>query len=224
MNILSRKIGYQFQKTHLLKDALRHRSVKGDNNERLEFLGDAVLNFVITARLYAKYPRATEGELSRLRANLVKGETLADLAKEFDLGRYVELGPSELRAGGASRKSILADTIEAILGAIYLDGGIAACEQSILNWYDTRLTEKINWQEQKDPKSRLQEYLQAHQLALPYYSILKIEGKGHQQVFHVNCEVTGIDMRTCGKGSNRRAAEQQAAEEFLQSLIMKANE
>jgi ribonuclease-3 len=221
MNILSRKIGYQFQKIYLLKAALRHRSVRGHNNERLEFLGDAVLNFVITATLYAKYPHATEGELSRLRANLVKGETLAVLAAEFDLGRYVVLGPSELRTGGSSRKSILADTVEAILGAIYLDGGLAACEQCILNWYDQRLSERINWQAQKDAKSRLQEYLQAQQLSLPSYSITKIEGKGHQQVFYVACEVAEVDIATSGSGTNRRAAEQQAAEIFLQALMNK---
>lgn len=218
MNLLSEKIGHEFQKKSLLKDALRHRSARGANNERLEFLGDSILNFVITSALYKKYPRVKEGELSRLRANLVRGETLAELAQEFDLSRYIELGASELRAGGASRKSILADAVEAIIGAIYLDSGIAACEQCILAWYSDRLSQRINWQAQKDAKSRLQEYLQAHQLALPEYPIAKIEGKGHQQVFYVYCKIEGIETVTCGSGSNRRAAEQKAAEELLTIL------
>src|SRR5471030_2357233 len=143
MNLLGQKIGYQFEKISLLKDALRHRSVRGYNNERLEFLGDAVLNFVITSALYKKYPWAREGELSRLRANLVKGATLTELAQELDLGRCLELGPSELRTGGSSRKSILADAIEAVIGAIYLDGGVEVCEQCILRWYDQRLSQQI---------------------------------------------------------------------------------
>lgn len=221
MKTLSEKIGYEFEKKSFLKDALRHRSTKGRNNERLEFLGDAVLNFIIASTLYKKHPHTKEGELSRLRANLVKGETLAALGKEFDLGDYIELGPSELRTGAFVRKSILADAMEAIVGAIYLDGGIAACEKCVLSWYNNRLNEPVNQQSQKDPKSRLQEYLQARQLPLPQYSILKIEGVSHNQVFHIHCEVTGVSTTTQGTGANRREAEQKAAEAFLKTLHTK---
>jgi ribonuclease III len=221
INRLEQKITYQFQNKVLLKDALRHRSARGDNNERLEFLGDAILNFVIASTLYLKYPQVKEGDLSRLRANLVKGETLSALAKEFDLGNYIELGASEIRSGSLVRKSILADTMEAIVGAIYLDGGIVPCQQCILNWYDKRLNKPLNQQVQKDPKSRLQEYLQARQLTLPSYSILKMVGVAHNQLFYVCCEVEELSFKTEGTGANRREAEQQAAEAFLQTIQAK---
>lgn len=221
MNTLNQKLSYQFQNKHLLKDALRHRSAKGNNNERLEFLGDSVLNFIITAALYEKHPYAKEGALSRLRASLVKGETLANIAQEFDLGNYVELGPSELRSGAFTRKSILADTLEAIVGAIYLDGGIEACKECVLHWFFDRLNEPLNEQSQKDPKTRLQEYLQANQLSLPHYTILKIEGLAHHQIFHINCQVQNLDLTAEGSGPNRRMAEQQAATIFLELLQKK---
>lgn len=223
LNTLEKKLTHLFQNKSLLQDALRHRSARGASNERLEFLGDAILNFIIASTLYAKYPHVTEGELSRLRANLVKGETLAILAKEFDLNKYIELGPSEKHLAGRMiiRKSILADAMEAIVGAIYLDAGITICQRCVLNWYEDQLNKPLTQQAQKDAKSRLQEYLQGRQHPLPRYIILKIEGVSHHQRFHLRCEVEGFAVTTEGKGSNRREAEQEAAELFLQALQVK---
>jgi ribonuclease-3 len=224
MNTLSQKLGYTFKNGSLLNDALRHRSAKGNNNERLEFLGDAILNFVITAALYKQHPYVKEGELSRFRANLVKGETLALLAQKFYLGNHLELGASELRTGGFARKSILIDAIEAVVGAIYLDGGIEACEECILRWFADHLSEPLNERSQKDSKSLFQEYLQAHQLPLPCYTVTKVEGFAHQQRFYIRCTVKGVDIETQGTGSNRRTAEQEAATLFLEELKMKINQ
>lgn len=219
MNSLSQKLGYTFKNNALLSDALRHRSAKGNNNERLEFLGDSILNFVITAALYKRHPYATEGELSRLRANLVRGETLAILAQKFCLGNHLELGASELRTGGFARKSILIDAVEAIVGAIYLDAGVEACEECILRWFADRLNEPLHEQAQKDPKSLLQEHLQAHQLPLPRYTVTKIEGFAHQQLFYIGCSVEGLEIDAHGTGSNRRTAEQKAATRFLEAFL-----
>ena len=157
---LCQQLDYRFKNPQLLEDALSHRSFRGNkNNERLEYLGDAVLNFVIAAALFRQNIRAREGELSRLRANLVRGETLTDLAKEFELGKYLRLGAGELKTGGAQRKSILADGMEAVVGAIYLDGGFKVCEACILRWYESRLENVETLPDLKDPKTRLQEYL-----------------------------------------------------------------
>lgn len=224
LGILCKKLGYHFNNPELLEDALSHRSFRGNkNNERLEYLGDSALNFVIASALFQQNARAREGELSRLRANLVRGETLTDLAKEFELGKYLRLGPGELKTGGAQRKSILADAMEAVIGAIYLDGGLQACEKCILRWYETRLENVETLPDLKDPKTRLQEYLQARKFHLPDYTVLKIEGPAHQQVFTVECKLHGLPNKAIGEGSNRRCAEQEAAMKILTELESRSN-
>lgn len=212
---LSEKLGYTFKDIQLLDAALTHRSVKPDNNERLEFLGDSILNFVIAEALYKKCPDATEGELSRMRANLIKGETLAELAIEFDLGHYLRLGVGESKSGGHRRSSILADAVEAIIAAIFLDSGISICRRKVLSWYHSRLNKPFLMKKLKDPKTRLQEHLQAKKFPLPDYTIDDITGEAHEQEFHVHCAVKGIEEITYGSGSSRRRAEQEAAENFL---------
>lgn len=221
---LCEKLGYHFKNPDLLGDALSHRSFRGNkNNERLEYLGDSALNFVIAAALFQQNIRAREGELSRLRANLVRGDTLTDLAKEFELGKYLRLGAGELKTGGAQRKSILADAMEAVIGAIYLDGGLQACEECILRWYESRLENVETLPDLKDPKTRLQEHLQARKLHLPAYTVLKIEGPAHQQTFTVECQLYGLPNKAIGTGSNRRCAEQKAAEKILAELEFKSD-
>lgn len=218
---LARKLGYTFKDNALLEAALSHRSVGNQNYERLEFLGDSILNFVIAAELFRRYPKAKEGELSRLRASLVNGEALAELANEFDLGQYLRLGPGELKSGGSHRASILADAIEAIIGAIYLDSDLSTCQQQIVSWFASRLENISAWVVPKDPKTRLQEYLQAHKLSLPEYEILSVEGEAHAQTFHVQCSVAGLLQVAQGEGSSRRKAEQEAAKKMLEILRVK---
>ena len=219
IEILCEKLNYRFKNPELLEAALSHRSFRGNkNNERLEYLGDAILNFVIAAALFQYNIKAHEGELSRLRANLVRGETLADLAQEFELGKYLHLGAGELKTGGAQRKSILADGMEAVVGAIYLDGGFQACEACILRWYENRFENIETPLDFKDPKTRLQEYLQAKKLALPVYTILALEGPAHQHTFKVECHLHGLPNKAIGIGSSRRRAEQKAAEKILAEL------
>lgn len=217
LDVLMRRLNHQFANKDLLHAALSHRSVRGQNNERLEFLGDSLLNFIIAESLYQQFRVAREGDLSRLRANLVKGETLADIAQEFKLGDFLRLGPGELKSGGFSRKSILADAFEAIIGAIYLDAGFDHCRERVLEWFDTRLKDQTLSIE-KDPKTSLQEYLQAKHLALPQYEILSIDGEAHAQVFHIECRVPGIAFVTSSTGPTRRKAEQLAAEKYLELL------
>lgn len=218
---LNRQLGYTFNDAAMLKAALTHRSVRGKNNERLEFLGDSILNFIIASALFHHCPHAKEGELSRLRANLVNGEMLAEIAQEFELGLYIQLGPGELKSGGSKRKSILADALEAIIGAIYLDGGMAVSEERVLAWYNTRLMDVTKWELYKDPKTQLQEYLQGQKRPLPIYTVESIEGQAHLQVFNVSCRVEGFEQVTLGAASSRRGAEQIAAEAFLKVLQVK---
>jgi ribonuclease III len=215
-----KRLGYQFNNTDLLLAALTHRSMRGNHNERLEFLGDSLVNFIIAEKLYLLYQNATEGELSRLRASLVKGETLASIAQEYQLGDFLRLGPGELKSGGFLRQSILADALEAIIGAIYLDSSFEVCREIVLNWYDSRMNQ-IHLAVHKDPKTRLQEYLQAKHLPLPNYEILEIEGEAHAQVFQVECSVQGLPFVTQSAGASRRKAEQLAAEKYLQLLAIK---
>lgn len=212
---LSQKINYQFQQPQLLKVALTHRSKGGDHNERLEFLGDAVVNFVIAEILYQQFPKATEGELSRWRASLVNRDALAELAKEFELGRYLYLGPGELRSGGSERQSILSCAMEAIIGAVYLDGGFNAARAKIVDWYEPLLQSLSSAASHKDPKTLLQESLQSRRLPLPVYTVEAIEGEAHQQLFTVSCQVEGMPDKTLGKGTSRRRAEQDAAQAML---------
>ncbi len=218
INQLAKKLGYTFNDISLLENALRHRSVRGSNNERLEFLGDSIINFVIAEALFERCPHAREGELSRLRAYLVCGETLAELAQEFYLGQYLQLGAGELKSGGAQRKSILADALEAIIAAIYLDSTMEICRQQILRWYELRLLNALQMNNPKDPKSRLQEYLQGKKLPLPAYVILAITGEAHQQSFEISCEIADLKVKTQGSGSSRREAEQQAAQKAIEVL------
>lgn len=215
---LKQKLNYEFRDPHLLKSALTHRSKGGDHNERLEFLGDAVVNFVIADILYQQFPRATEGELSRWRASLVNRDALADLAREFDLGKYLFLGPGELRSGGNERPSILSCAMEAIIGAVYLDGGFDSASAKINDWYDPLLQSLSSASSHKDPKTLLQEYLQSRRMALPLYKVDEVAGEAHQQIFTVSCHVEGVDEATFGKGTSRRRGEQDAAHAMLLRL------
>lgn len=208
-----RALGYTFRDTAWLLLALTHRSVSGNhNNERLEFLGDSILNFLVADWLYQRFPDEKEGRLSRLRATLVKQDTLAELAREFKLGDYLLLGPGELKSGGFRRDSILADTVEAVLGAIYRDCvSMETCEARIRAWYGNRIEALAEATVIKDSKSRLQELLQSRRLELPVYSVVSIEGEAHNQHFTVECQVPGLPDLTRGAGPTRRHAEQDAA-------------
>ncbi len=208
----SRRIGHSFRDNSLLELAMTHRSFGGQNNERLEFLGDSIVNFVIAEDLFQRFPQAREGQLSRLRARLVKGQTLAELAREMEFGGHLLLGSGEMKSGGHRRDSILADAVEAVIGAIYLDAGMETARARVLAWYAARL-EAIDLQDtQKDPKTRLQEFLQSRQVALPRYEVISVEGEAHAQTFTVECHVAMLEEHTLGIGSSRRHAEQQAAE------------
>lgn len=216
--ILCRRIDYRFTDTALLTTALTHRSASNTNNERMEFLGDSILSYIISIELYERFPQAQEGELSRVRASLVKGETLAKLAREISLGDFLALGSGELKSGGYRRSSILADAFEALIGAIYLDGGLEPARSFVLKFLTQRLDECDPGKLRKDPKTRLQEYLQARSLELPEYKVIAIEGEAHKQFFKVDCHVPEIDQPFHGEGSSRRKAEQMAAEQALAIL------
>ena len=215
---LEKNIGYDFNDKGLLEQALTHRSTGSKNNERLEFLGDGILNFVIAAAIYKCKPRAPEGEMSRLRAHLVRKETLADVGRELNVGDFLRLGGGELKSGGYRRDSTIADCVEAILGAIYLDNGFSACEQVILSLFKTRLDDLPDLSDLKDPKTRLQEFLQSKGKPLPEYEIIEISGKEHEQVFKVKCTAIASADPTIGKASSRKAAEQDAALMMLNVL------
>lgn len=215
---LERQIGYQFTDQSLLTLALTHRSFAGRNNERLEFLGDAVLNFVAGEALYTRFAQAREGQLSRLRARLVKGETLAILAKRFSLGDYLRLGSGELKSGGFRRESILADALEAIIGAIYLDAGMDCARDRVLDWLTSEFETLTLVDTNKDPKTRLQEFLQARGHELPRYEVVDIQGEPHCRTFWVECQVALLDSKTRGEGASRRIAEQVAAAQALRAL------
>jgi ribonuclease III len=210
-SVLTRLLGYHFTDDKLLREALTHRSASNNNNERLEFLGDGILNFVIAAELFRRYPDVTEGDLSRLRAELVKKEGLAKVARDLSLSDYVILGGGELKSGGYRRDSILADTVEAILGAVYLDAGFEICKNMILRFYTQQLETIPAPSELKDPKTRLQELLQSHKLALPVYDVTYVEGKAHQQTFTLVCRIEELAIETQGIAGSRRKAEQIAA-------------
>lgn len=213
---LMRKLSYQFQQQDLLEQALTHRSCKGQHNERLEFLGDALLGFVIAEALYARFPQTREGDLTRMRSALVKGVTLASIAQELGLSEFLRLGPGELKSGGFRRESILADALEAIIGAIYLDGGMESCKAQIMLWFEQRLNE-ITPGQQKDSKTLLQEYLQGLRKSLPTYDVVATIGEAHQQTFTVRCTVPGM-APIDASGSSRRKAEQDAAQLALEKI------
>jgi ribonuclease-3 len=212
-------LGYTFHDPMLLESALTHRSAGGINNERLEYLGDAVLGLVIAEDLYRRYPQASEGELSRLRASLVRKQTLAELARDLNLGEFLRLGSGELKSGGYRRDSILADALEAILGAAYLDGGFAASAALIQTLYAERLESLPSKPLAiKDPKTQLQEYLQSRHLNLPDYEVVSVRGEAHDQIFEVECQIAALAQSTRAQGSSRRRAEQQAAQQMLEQL------
>jgi len=215
---LQKNLGYQFQDESLLEWALTHRSKhKTKNNERLEFLGDAVLSLVISTSLFDRYPKEREGELSRLRAALVKGETIAKLARKLGLDQYIKLGVGELKSGGSERESILAGAFEAVLGAIYRDADFEVARKVLLAWYGDLLDQIHLITDVKDAKTCLQEYLQARQFPLPVYEVTT-SGRAHAQTFDVVCKVEGFSIEGHGQSSSRRKAEQIAAKEFLDQL------
>lgn len=210
---LCRRLGYEFLRQDLLERALTHRSYSQANNERLEFLGDSVLNCVVATSLYEKYPEMPEGKLSRLRSNLVNQQTLADLALKLELGDFLLLGEGERKSAGGRRPSILADAMEALFGAIYLDRGFTAAQNVLLKLYAPLIERPDLHTLGKDAKTLLQEYLQGKKLPLPKYTVTAIQGEAHAQVFQVACSIPSLDVTTHGEGGSRRAAEQAAAEE-----------
>lgn len=221
---LQEQLGYHFSDSKHLVLALTHRSAGRENNERLEFLGDALLNSTITQILFKQFPDEREGVLSRLRASLVKGKTLADIAREYDLSDFLIMGEGELKSGGFRRDSILADVVESIIGAIYLDGGARNCQSFIKRLFKSRLdTLSVN-KHLKDPKTRLQELLQSRQMPLPTYTVVNIEGESHQQAFMVRCETTLLKEAPIARASSRRQAEKLAAEKVLKWIEEKGND
>ncbi|MBD2858580.1 ribonuclease III [Spongiibacter sp. KMU-158] len=213
-----RRIGYQFADEQLLLRALRHRSCGADNNERLEFLGDGLLNLIIAESLFHRFSDVKEGQLSRLRANLVNGVTLSELATEMEFGAVLQLGEGERQSGGRQRASIRANAVEAVIGAIYLDSDFATTQQKVLTWYGSRLEEIDLAEPQKDAKTRLQEWLQARGKALPSYTLQASEGADHAQQFHIACKVAALKNAVIATGSSRKKAEQAAAQQVLELL------
>ena len=213
--LLAQRLGHAFADPDLLVQALTHRSYGASQNERLEFVGDAVLNCVVGVSLYHRFPDLDEGDLSRVRASLVNQDTLARVARTLDLGTLLRLGEGEVRSGGSDRPSILADALEAIFGAVFLDGGFAAAQAAIGNAYGDVLAAADPLALGKDPKTRLQEWLQARKLPVPEYVVVATHGEAHAQVFDVECRIEAFDVATVAQGSSRRAAEQAAAQEAL---------
>ena len=215
---LCQRLGYTFTNESYLIQALTHCSAGEKNYERLEFLGDSILNMVISCALFSRYPQQSEGQLSRLRACLVKGDTLADIALEIDLGNYLYLGQGELKSGGFRRRSILADALEAVFAALFLDGTLFEAERVILELFNDRLLNDALDANLKDAKTQLQEYLQAQKLPLPIYKVEHVIGDEHEQVFHITCELPKLNKTSIGYGETRRKAEQEAAIFMLQQL------
>ena len=215
---LEKILKYHFNDKSLLELALTHRSFQGKNNERLEFLGDSILNFIIAESLFKEFNLLPEGDLSRLRSQLVKSATLSEIGIDLNLGDYLILGEGELKSSGWRRPSILADSVEAIIGAVFIDGGISSANKLITGWYQERL-EAINPNNiQKDAKSVLQELLQAKKIPLPEYSVVSIEGEAHNQYFKVSCSIPKLGLSIEGEGASRKVAEQSAAEESIKKL------
>ncbi|MFT5234795.1 MAG: ribonuclease-3 [Shewanella sp.] len=214
---LCRTLGYEFNELAILDHALTHRSAASKHNERLEFLGDSILSIIISDALFHQFPKATEGDLSRMRATLVCGKMLAEIGFEFKLGDYLKLGPGELKSGGFRRESIIADAVEAIIGAVYLDADLEVTRLLVLRWYKTRLEiiEPIN---QKDPKTLLQELLQGFKKPLPVYKVTDIKGEAHAQTFTIECYVDELRKPVVGIASSRRKAEQLAAAQALELI------
>lgn len=216
--LLAKRLKHQFNDASLLSQALTHRSYSGKNNERLEFLGDGALNFIIANQLYQRFPALDEGDLSRLRAQLVKEATICEIALSLGLGEALKLGEGELKSAGWRRPSILADALEAIIGATYLDGGFSAAEALVLDLYTEKLDTIDPKVIDKDPKSLLQEFLQSKKIAVPEYAVVQTSGEAHAQQFIVECFIQKLDIRTVGQGTSRRIAEQQAAQLAITAL------
>ncbi len=217
-NWCDKALGYRFSDAELLNRALTHRSASAENNERLEFLGDAVLGLVIADAMYESKADAPEGILSRFRSELVCGETLAEIGREIAVGPQLIMGSGEYRSGGYQRKSVLANAVEAVIGAVFLDGGFVAAREVILRFYAGRLASLPDEDELKDPKTRLQEYLQSRQLVPPDYELSDVSGAAHAQTFVVSCCIGSLELVTSGTGTSRRRAEQAAATAALEEL------
>lgn len=205
-----------FHNPHLLERALRHRSAGQPHNERLEFLGDSILGFVISMMLYQTFPKSSEGDLTQARSILVRESTLADIARENKLGDLLQMGPGEMKTGGHRRDSILADAVEAVIAAVYLDAGLESCQKLVEQWFGERLQHVNTKPTGKDPKTRLQEWLQSKQHALPIYQLIQAQGSDHQRQFEVQCQLQQLNIKTTGFGSSVKSAEAEAA---LQALI-----
>lgn len=219
LSALQERLHHRFQNTRLLQQALTHRSFSATHNERLEFLGDSVLNISISERLFRQFPQATEGELSRMRANLVCEDSLHRIALALELPAFLQLGEGEARSGGRQRPSILADAIEALIGAVYLDAGFAAAQALVERFFASmNLSASVAKVASKDGKTALQEFLQGRKMPLPVYTVTDIQGAEHAQVFVVECRVDSLQLRTEGQGQSRRTAEQAAARQMVQQL------
>ncbi|HSS64534.1 MAG TPA: ribonuclease III [Gammaproteobacteria bacterium] len=212
------RLGYVFKDGTLLDRALTHRSAGSGHNERLEFLGDSIINFIMAEVLFRAQPDAREGQLTRLRALLVRRDTLAAVARELDLGMALKLGGGELKSGGRDRDSILADALEALVGAVYLDSGIESCRELVQRLFAEKIAQAQQRRAAKDAKTRLQERLQAKGLPLPSYEVVEVKGAPHNQEFQVFCRVASLNSPTCGTGGSRRKAEQAAARLALEQL------
>ena len=214
-------LAYEFNESSLLETALTHRSAGDPNNERLEFLGDAILGAIIAQELYARFPEGDEGQLTRLRSSLVKKETLANLARELELGSFLKLGEGELKTGGWRRASILENTLESIIGAVYLDSCFDRCQIFVQHIFKDLLGSISLDDIQKDPKTKLQEYLQSRKMLVPVYEVLSTTGKSHQQIFTVSCSCDVLPAAIQAQGASRRRAEQAAAQQVLEMLQSK---
>jgi len=218
-SLLESRIRYEFTNAGLLRQALTHRSFGDVHNERLEYLGDSVLNCVVAALLYERFPKLDEGVLSRVRSNLVRQQALYEIAMALGIAQSLRLGESELASGGLSRPSILADAFEAVLGAIFLDAGFDAAQEVVRRFYIPILQHVDLSTLGKDPKTKLQEHLQGNHIPLPAYSVLSVQGPRHEQVFEVSCAVPQLEAKSLGHGPSRRAAEQDAARKLLNGLL-----
>ncbi len=212
---MDERFGHRFQNPELLRQALRHRSAGAAHNERMEFLGDALVNLIVAEALHLRWPKADEGALTRARASLVRESALASIARTLGLGEKIELGPGEMKSGGHRRDSILADALEALVAAIHLDAGFDTCRQVVLPWFETMLADLPAGKIGKDPKTRLQEWLQARQLARPEYALIETLGEEHARIFRVRCKVDEPPASAEAEGNSLRAAEQAAAEQVL---------
>ena len=215
---LQQRLGYQFIDPDLLTLALSHRSVAAENNERLEFLGDSILGLVVTDFLYREFPQAREGDLSRMRSHIVRGESLAEVAKQLALGPDLLLGSGEMKSGGHRRDSILGDTVEALIGAVYLDRGIEAAREIVTAWFKSFFDSALQAQPVKDAKTALQEWLQHRNKPLPDYLLVSTGGEAHSRLFTVSCKIAAVEAAMTATASSRRRAEQMVAEQLLEEV------